>query len=75
VDAQGRVYLPKSVRERIGAKPGTVFKLRVQNSILILEERKSIVRESKGIYKTKEPIEGIDRIIEDAAYEDALKEL
>ena len=75
VDKQGRVYLPKDIREKAGVEPGTRFEVEADEGKIVLKPRKSRVRESMGVYKTKRPIEDIDKLIEEAVYEEVSKEL
>ncbi len=75
VDEQGRVYLPKSIREKVQIETGTVLDVRVRDKKIVLEPHKSIVRESRGIFRTKRPIEDVDKLAEEATYEAVAKDL
>ncbi|NOZ77089.1 MAG: AbrB/MazE/SpoVT family DNA-binding domain-containing protein [Euryarchaeota archaeon] len=75
VDKQGRVYLPKDIREKAGVEPGTRFHVETEGERIILEKRRSIVRESRGIFRTKKPIDDVDRVIKEAVQEIVEKEL
>lgn len=75
MDTQGRIYLPKIIRETLGIHPGTIFYIEVENGKIVLKERKSIIMESKGIYKTEEPIEDIDELIKEGTFEEVKKDL
>jgi len=75
VDEQGRVYLPKSIREKVQIEAGTLLDVNVKDKKIVFEPHKSIVRESKGIFRTKKPIEDVDRLVEEATYEEVAKEL
>ncbi len=75
VDRQGRIYLPKSVRDKVEIEAGVILDVSVKDKKIILAPHKSIVRESKGIFRTKKPIEDIDKLVEEATYEEVTKEL
>ncbi len=75
VDDQGRVYLPKSIRKKVQIEEGMILDVRVKDRKIVLEPHKSIVRESKGIFRTKRPIEDIDRLVEKATYEEVAKDV
>jgi|GEM_PF-5492284 len=73
VDRQGRVYLPKKLREEIGIKEGTVFRLERENKKIVLEQTKGIARGARGIFKLKTRIKDVDKLIEKYSYEEAAK--
>ncbi|MFQ5975803.1 MAG: AbrB/MazE/SpoVT family DNA-binding domain-containing protein [Candidatus Hydrothermarchaeales archaeon] len=75
VDKQGRIYLPKEIRDKIGIRIGMFLDVVVKDKKVVFEPRKSIVRESKGIFRTKEPVEEIDRLAEEATYEEVAGDL
>lgn len=75
VDEQGRVYLPKSVRDKAQIDAGMLVDITVADKKIVLKAHKSIVRESKGIFRTKKPIEDIDKLAEKATYEEVAKEI
>ncbi|MFQ6136536.1 MAG: AbrB/MazE/SpoVT family DNA-binding domain-containing protein [Candidatus Hydrothermarchaeales archaeon] len=75
VDEQGRIYLPKSIRDKVQIESGAILDVSVKDRKIILGPHKSIVRESKGIFRTKKPIEDIDRLAEEATYEEVAKDL
>ncbi len=61
MDEQGRIYLPKELRERM---KGRIFIVREEKGALILEPIDT-VREGRGIFKVRNPIEEIDEKIEE----------
>ncbi len=75
VDEQGRIYLPKHVRDKVQIETGMVLDVSVRGKKIVIEPHKSIVRESRGIFRTKKPIEDIDKVAKEATYEAAAKEL
>jgi AbrB family looped-hinge helix DNA binding protein len=75
VDRQGRLYLPKKLREEIGIKEGAVLRLRRENKKIVLEQTKGIARAARGIFKLKTRIEDVDKLIEKYSYEEVAREL
>ncbi len=76
IDRLGRVYLPKSIREKANLKPNTILEIEFSDDKIILKKRKSVVRESRGIFKLKRHIkEDIDELIEKYSYEEASGEV
>ncbi len=76
VDKTGRVYLPKRIREMADIKPNTILEIEFSDDKIILKKRKSIVRESRGIFKAKRHIkEDIDKLIGKYSYEEASEEV
>ncbi|ATZ61209.2 MAG: hypothetical protein BME93_03655 [Methanosarcinales archaeon Met12] len=58
MDKQGRIYLPKEMREKFDYK---VLKGVVEGDKLILKPM-NIARKSRGIFKVKRPIEDVDEL-------------
>jgi AbrB family looped-hinge helix DNA binding protein len=44
IGSQGRIVLPKALRERIGAEEGAVYQASVEDGRLILETRAALLR-------------------------------
>jgi|Deesub1362B_J571_1020462.scaffolds.fasta_scaffold35123_2 AbrB family looped-hinge helix DNA binding protein len=76
VDRLGRVYLPKSIREKANLKPNTILEIEFSDDKIILKKKNSVVRESRGIFKLKKYLkEDIDELIEKYSYEEASEEV
>ncbi len=75
VDKLGRVYLPKRIREKANIKPNTILEIELSEGKIILKKRKSVVRESRGIFKAKRLKEDVDELIERYSYEEASGEV
>lgn len=71
IDEQGRIYLPKKLRQIIKER---VFEVREENGTLIFEPV-NVAKEGKGIFKVEEPIRDIDKKIEEYTREDITDEL
>lgn len=44
VGSQGRIVLPRALREQLGAEEGAVYQARVEDGRLILETREALLR-------------------------------
>ena len=60
IDEQGRIYLPKKLRERMKER---VFTVREEKGKFVFEPV-TAAKNSRGIFKVKEPINNIDEKIE-----------
>lgn len=43
VGSQGRIVLPRAIREQLGAEQGAIYQARVEDGRLILETRESLL--------------------------------
>ncbi|MFQ5801254.1 MAG: hypothetical protein ACE5HH_06010, partial [Candidatus Hydrothermarchaeales archaeon] len=68
-------YLPKKIRDKVQIEAGVILDVSVEDRKIILGPHKSIVRKSKGIFRTKKPIQDIDGLVEEATYEEVTKDL
>lgn len=76
VDGQGRIYLPRVVRETVGIKPETVLEITATKGRITLSVRKESVAESgRGIFKITRSIENVDKEIRERSLQRALGEL
>jgi len=75
VDRQGRLYLPKKLRVEVGIKEGAMLSLRREDKKIVLEQTKGIARTARGIFKLKNKIKDIDKLIEEYSYQEAVREL
>ena len=48
VGSQGRLVLPRALREQLGAEEGTVYQALVEDGRLILETRDALLRRMQG---------------------------
>ena len=50
VDKFGRVVIPKEIRDRIGARPGTEFEIEEQDNVILLKpvQKKAVLIEKDG---------------------------
>jgi bifunctional DNA-binding transcriptional regulator/antitoxin component of YhaV-PrlF toxin-antitoxin module len=71
IDEQGRIYLPKNLRDTIKER---VFEVREEKGKLIFEPI-NIVEEGKGVFKVESPIRNIDEKIEQYTREAVKDEL
>ena len=60
IDEQGRIYLPKKLRNSIKER---VFEVREEKGNLILESE-NVAQEGRGIFSVETPIRDIDKKIE-----------
>ncbi len=60
IDEQGRIYLPKNLRERMKER---VFTVREEKGKFVFEPV-TAAKDGRGIFKVKEPINNIDEKIE-----------
>lgn len=67
IDKQGRIYLPKKLRNSIKER---VFKVRKEKGTLIFEPV-NVAQEGRGIFSVETPIRDIDKKIEH--YTEAVK--
>ncbi|MFQ5711479.1 MAG: AbrB/MazE/SpoVT family DNA-binding domain-containing protein [Candidatus Geothermarchaeales archaeon] len=76
VDNQGRIYLPKVVRETVGIKPDSVLELTATKGKITLSVRGESVAESgRGVFKITRSIEDVDKEIRERSLQRALGEL
>lgn len=61
VDKMGRVYLPRDVREAMRISPEEVLDVNVVGEKIVMARKKrSVARESRGVFKLKKHIEDVD---------------
>ncbi|MBU7027885.1 MAG: transcriptional regulator [Theionarchaea archaeon] len=60
MDEQGRIYLPKELREKMKER---VFMVKEEKGTFVFEPV-DMAQEGRGIFKAKEPIDNIDEKIE-----------
>jgi len=76
VDSQGRVYLPRGVREAAGLEPETVLEVTATEGRITLTVRGESVAESgRGVFRIKRPIGDVDREIRERSLRAAAGEL
>jgi len=76
VDGQGRVYLPKAVREAAGIEKETVLEVTAgEGKVILKTRRESVAESSKGIFKLKEHIEDVDEAIRKWSVQAGVREL
>lgn len=71
IDEQGRIYLPKKLRNTIEE---TVFEVREEKGKLIFDPV-NVAQEGRGIFKAKKPIRDIDEKIKEYTREAVEDEL
>jgi len=71
IDEQGRIYLPKKLRNTIEER---VFEVRKEKGNLIFEPI-NVAQEGRGIFKVEKPIRDIDKKIEEYTREAVTDEL
>lgn len=71
IDEQGRIYLPKKLRDTIKE---TVFEVRKEKGTLIFEPI-NVAQEGRGIFKVETPIRDIDKKIKEYTREAVKNEL
>ncbi len=70
VDKFGRVVIPKEIRDRIGARPGTEFEIEEQDNVILLKpiqkKAKIIIEKGLPVIELGEPIdvETVNRTLE-----------
>ena len=60
VDKTGRVYLPKDVRHALSITSDEPLEVNVVGEKIVLEKRRSVAEESRGIFKLKKRIGDVD---------------
>ena len=71
IDEQGRIYLPKKLRDTIKER---VFEVREEKGNLIFESV-NVAKEGRGIFSVETPIRDIDKKIEQYTREAVKDEL
>lgn len=75
VDEQGRVYLPKKIREKTGAEAGAILEIEAEKKRIVLKPREGIARKSKGAFKLKRSVKDIDELIKRYSHEKAMERI
>lgn len=61
--SQGRIVLPRALRERLGAEEGAVYLAHVEDGRLILETREGLLRRMQG--EVTDALRGQERSLSD----------
>ncbi|MGQ4892988.1 MAG: AbrB/MazE/SpoVT family DNA-binding domain-containing protein [Candidatus Njordarchaeia archaeon] len=74
IDENGRVYIPKKLREILGLKPGDLVEIDVNDRFIIIKRMESIAKMGKGAFKPIKNVgEDIDSLIEKLSFLDAME--
>ncbi len=71
----GRVYLPRDVREALRISAEEVLDVNVVGEKIVLERKRGVARDSRGIFKLKRHVENVDVEISRQSVKAAAREL